>query len=83
MNDVVYYIAWFMVFREPETWRWHQLQQRMQSCRAPLAAAALWAGALSDGRWRARGKLVIHQAKLRGCVCVTGTIKKARWRSCL
>ncbi len=22
MNDVVYYIASFMVFREPETWRW-------------------------------------------------------------
>ena len=57
MNDVVYYIAWFMVFREPETWRWHQLQQRIQSCRAPLEAAALWAGALSDERWRARGKL--------------------------
>ena len=57
MNGVVYYIASFRVFCEPETWRWHQLQQHMRICRAPLAAAALWAGALSDGRWRARGKL--------------------------
>ena len=57
MNDVVYYIASFIVFREPETWCWHQLQQRMQSRRAPLLAAALWARALSAGRWRARGKL--------------------------